>query len=348
MMRTIRHGADVWQLCFRARPHPAASPRDRLLTPSPLWSPPRTQGRAAQCDQLQLPHCGRLGCRQLPRAPGGWVCVRGVPGKGERGYSPWMDWLACSTVLPDSLRCTASVLVAVWACASVWLDLRFDIQCSPRPHPLQEIGEWMDVADMEVRASCINAFVSGLVKVGGAWRCRWRLRQPGAGPVGKCNGVWTGRFGVTISVAFHPLNILLLLDLFARPQPGQCAHGLHPRVQLLTPSQTVCPPTHPPHPTPPHPQPAGGALGRGGGPVPGHAEPLLPGAPHRLHLQHHHDRLHEAGPVRQGGRRWVWVCGGRCVGGFVGVGVGWVGGWVGGRCGVWEVLIADSWSGSVS
>ncbi len=30
---------------------------------------------------------------------------------------------------------------------------------------LHQIGEWLDVADMEIRASCINAFVSGLVKV---------------------------------------------------------------------------------------------------------------------------------------------------------------------------------------
>ncbi|GAB4822151.1 hypothetical protein N2152v2_009197 [Parachlorella kessleri] len=31
---------------------------------------------------------------------------------------------------------------------------------------LQQIGDWLDSADLEVRASCINAFVSGLVKVG--------------------------------------------------------------------------------------------------------------------------------------------------------------------------------------
>lgn len=30
---------------------------------------------------------------------------------------------------------------------------------------LQEMGEWLDQEDTEVRSSCINGFVSGLVKV---------------------------------------------------------------------------------------------------------------------------------------------------------------------------------------
>lgn len=79
-----------------------------------------------------------------------WLCARHRPAS------------CCRPPLPDA-PCRSGVRpnVTTYNCL---IAAASDAGAYPALH---QVGEWLDGADMEIRASCINAFVSGLVKVRG-------------------------------------------------------------------------------------------------------------------------------------------------------------------------------------